>query len=395
MTIATETEAPPPIAGPVPSAWREVTAPWLADALATCPVFRGLELDGIEVESLGAGRGFAADLARIRLIGKLPAGAPETLIAKVAAERGETRDLLTEFGAYDREVRFYRELAPGAGIPVPRCYAAIHGEEGRFALLLEDLAPAEGGDQIQGASLERHEQVLRALAELHARWWNSDALLARSWLLADLDVERIRELFVAALDGFCEQIAPNCPSLARVARELGRMPQGYQLPKHPRPFTLVHGDFRLDNVFFPSPEGGRFGLVDWQTTAIGAPSADVASWLILSLRTEQRREQGRHLLAVYHRALSERGVTGYPLARLRVEIAFVILFQVMGLVISGSALALSEGRGRDLMHVLTQRVEAALDDLRVPFWLPWLRRLLIALGALRRWSSRLRGRGAG
>ena len=31
------------------------------------------------------------------------------------------------------------------------------------------------------------------------------------------------------------------------------------------PTTIVHGDYRLDNMFFASPQGGpEFAVIDWQ-----------------------------------------------------------------------------------------------------------------------------------
>src|SRR3546814_9805741 len=42
------------------------------------------------------------------------------------------------------------------------------------------------------------------------------------------------------------------------------------------PFSLVHGDYRLDNLLFPAAGDGGVA-VDWQTAAIGPPLRAVAS----------------------------------------------------------------------------------------------------------------------
>ena len=59
------------------------------------------------------------------------------------------------------EVRFYREIAPVAGVRVPACYQASETSDGTV-LVLEDLSAwPEGADPVAAAGV---------LAGLHARW---------------------------------------------------------------------------------------------------------------------------------------------------------------------------------------------------------------------------------
>ena len=46
--------------------------------------------------------------------------------------------------------------------------------------------------------------------------------------------------------------------------------------------SVVHGDYRLDNLLFPPP-GDDVVAVDWQTAAVGPPLRDVAYFLGTSL----------------------------------------------------------------------------------------------------------------
>lgn len=67
----------------------------------------------------------------------------------------------TLLAMFERELRFYREVAPEVGVRVPVCYEAQETESG-YRLVLEDLSAwAEGGDPVE---------VARALADLHRRW---------------------------------------------------------------------------------------------------------------------------------------------------------------------------------------------------------------------------------
>lgn len=64
-------------------------------------------------------------------------------------------------GMFERELRFYREVAPKVGVRVPGCYQAEETESG-CRLVLEDLSRwSEGADPVQVAAL---------LAGLHRRW---------------------------------------------------------------------------------------------------------------------------------------------------------------------------------------------------------------------------------
>ena len=77
----------------------------------------------------------------------------------------------------------------------------------------------------------------------------------------------------------------------------------------PDTVTLVHGDFRLDNMMFATPAGGYpLAVVDWQTLAVAFPGLDVAYFLGAGLRAGLRVEHERALLARYRAGLARHGV---------------------------------------------------------------------------------------
>ena len=123
-----------------------------------------------EFKRIGQGKGFAGQIARVRLRYDAPEpNAPATLIAKFATEHAPTREMLGEIDGYVREVRFYRELARDIGIGTPHCYFAHYdSDDGRFCLLLEDLAPARSADRDVGLNRRAGEARARA-ARRHAR----------------------------------------------------------------------------------------------------------------------------------------------------------------------------------------------------------------------------------
>src|SRR3546814_11036087 len=65
------------------------------------------------------------------------------------------------------------------------------------------------------------------------------------------------------------------------------------------PFSLVHGDYRLDNLLFPAVGDGVVA-VDWQTAAIGPPLRDVAYLLGTRLDPADRPSPAGAIVAGNH-----------------------------------------------------------------------------------------------
>ncbi len=76
------------------------------------------------------------------------------------------------------------------------------------------------------------------------------------------------------------------------------------------PFSVIHGDYRLDNPLF-DPATGEATAVDWQTAAIGPPLRDVAYFLGTSMRSEDRAAHEESLVRTYHAALLQSGLSMY------------------------------------------------------------------------------------
>ncbi len=83
----------------------------------------------------------------------------------------------------------------------------------------------------------------------------------------------------------------------------------------PAPFSVIHGDYRLDNLLF-DPVTGEVTAVDWQTAAIGPPLRDVAYFLGTSMRSEDRAAHEESLVGAYHSALLEHGIRTYSFDRM-------------------------------------------------------------------------------
>ncbi|MDZ4375418.1 MAG: hypothetical protein U1C74_28905, partial [Phenylobacterium sp.] len=150
---------------------------------------RALQDNGIDavVQSFTAkpvGTGQIGDSVRFKLDFARPVeGAPSSLVGKFPSADPDSFNAGVMLGNYAREVRFYQRLAATALVSTPRVYAAeVEDATGEFILLMEDLAPAEQGDQLLGVTLDQAGQVVDEAARLHASHWADEALEDLPWV---------------------------------------------------------------------------------------------------------------------------------------------------------------------------------------------------------------------
>ena len=229
---------------------------------------------------------------------------PASVVLKVAASDPVSRQTGHALGLYEREVRFYSELAPRLGGPVAHCYHASYDpESGAFALLIDDASPAEVGNELQGASTANATLALTELARLHAPLIGSETLAEADWLNRETPVNQ--ELITALYAGFDDRYGDAITDGQRdVCRRLVDAFDAYAAQESGRLKGLVHGDYRLDNMLFGRPGSLReLTVVDWQTVTWGPAMTDVAYFLGCALPTEVRRTHYDELLTAYHRGL--------------------------------------------------------------------------------------------
>lgn len=236
-------------------------------------------------------------------------GTTRSVIVKLASTDPTSRATGVAMRNYEREVRFYAELAPTVDIRVPSCFHAEWREEdGSFVLVLEDLAPARQGDQVAGCTVEEAEAAVVELGRLHGPRWGDPALDEVAWLSrrAPGDVERLAGLYRTLWPGFAASVGRLLPDhLVALGERVAEVLDPWLSGRVP-PFTVLHGDFRLDNLLFGTADG-RVGAVDWQTPAHGPGWADLAYFLGTSLTVPDRRASERHLVARYVEVLAEEG----------------------------------------------------------------------------------------
>ena len=236
--------------------------------------------------------------------------APLTLAGKFAAADPTSRATAAMLGLYAREVNFYRELAPQLPVRTPQVHFAQMAEDDTaFCLLFEDLGPARGGNQIAGCGIADARAAIRQAAALHAPSWHNPAILGRAWLQPDPEAAaRVKALYPQAQAVFRERYAdvlePEymalCEALAEHTAATDRTPECV---------SLVHGDFRLDNLLFDIKGGAEsVAVLDWQTLGIGNGLTDVGYFLGCGIGDGLRRAHEAELLELYCAEMTARGV---------------------------------------------------------------------------------------
>lgn len=295
---------------PIADTPRALTAAWLSDALRSSGRLESGAVVAVDATPVGTGQ--MCDSIRLTLRYDTDTDAPSTLIAKLPAADETSRATALALRSYENEVRFYQQLAAHLPIRTPAVhYADIDVDTASFILLLEDMAPARQGDQLAGCSPAVAAIAVDELVKLHAPRWNDPTLASIEWLHRDRDASRqfMLMLLPGLWAGFRERYAAELGPAVHTAGSalFGRLEQ--YLVTGTQPWSIVHGDYRLDNLLFdPSPGGVPITVVDWQTCTHGAPLQDVAYFIGAGLLPEQRRAEETDLVRRYHAGLLTAGV---------------------------------------------------------------------------------------
>lgn len=341
--------APAPVA--LPSG---LTTSWLSAAL-------GREVSDVTATAVGTGQMGAC--YRLELSGEL--GLPATVLAKLPTADAATRSFL--HGSYGIEVTFYRLLLPGLEVRAPAAYYAAISEDpeqrGTFTLLLEDLAPAEQGDQIAGCTPAQAAAAVENIAGLHAPRWSDGTLLDVDGLA--LPREEDSATLDAILPGAVDAVVARLGDLlddddVDVLRTVTPYAGAWSLARQDR-FGLVHGDYRLDNLMF-HPDG-RVWAVDWQTLSLGLPIRDVAFNLSTGLTSDLRRSHERDLVGSYHRRLVALGVEDYPAEECWDDYCFAMLQGPLIAVLGCAYSSTPTDRGDRMFAAMISRSAQAIRDL--------------------------------
>ena len=292
-----------PIEVPVLRTADDLTAAWLQASLGTGAIA------GFGVEQIGTGQMSRNYRVSIDYESESKDG-PGSVVLKTASPDETSRETGVRLGIYEREIRFYRELAPLLGGPLAGCHvAAFQPEGGWFTLLLEDAAPAVQGDQIAGCTVDEAQLAVHELARLHAPVFGNPELGVTPWLNQPnpLGQAVMGPLLGVFLERYGDRVSAEHQD---VCRRFVASLDDWTAERRP-PLGLVHGDYRLDNMLFGAAGAQhRFVVVDWQTVGWGSAMTDLSYFLGASLKLEDRRACEQALVGEYFEQLEAHGVRG-------------------------------------------------------------------------------------
>jgi hypothetical protein len=214
----------------------------------------------------------------------------QTIVAKFSADREDLRIAAKRAGIFEREVNFYRHIAPVLKCRIPKCFGSwFDVETAEFLILMESIDADPSVNQIKGLSFEQALTVVGELAALHipasevekfgefvmpasseARRTNQRLFVANGWeKLRDLVPQRHYNSL--SPDEMADRLVAGIDHLAA------------------QPYFLLHGDARPDNLLF-SRDSESVALVDWQGLMFGPREWDLGYFLAQGLRTEDRRQ---------------------------------------------------------------------------------------------------------
>jgi hypothetical protein len=356
---------------PVPNSVAEISAPWLEDALRTADGLVDERIAHIEVRPIGAGVGFLSSVAAVNLTYERPCpGAPASVVVKLEPVAGVFRDAERQSGAFEREVRFYRDVSRHAGARVPQCYFALSSTEGSV-LVLEDLTHLQCGDQVRGM---RHSEVVatvRQIGRLHANYWNNERLNALDWL-PDHD-QFWREGYEDNWSDFAREYEVRIGSegLALGERVLHHFDWLKQQVAD-RPSVLIHSDLRADNVILGA-QGTQDAsvILDWQLITKSMAAIDPTRLFGGSEPASQRKGHHLEVFAAWHETLLSAGVSNYEFDEALTDFKLGALYNLLVPVKAhGFSSSFTDARAYQLLDAATERIFVSAIELDAQSMLP-------------------------
>lgn len=303
-----------PAPAPLISTPDEATPEWLTAALiGSGRVPAGARIISTHATTIGNGK--VGQNVRFLLTWESATAAdlPASIVGKFASDDPTSRQAGLMTGTYVREANFYQQLGDRVAMSVPRCHVAeLDLATGAFVLLFDDITPADTGDQITGCSVDDASLAMEELARLHAGFWGDNSIEDDAWLLPRLqNADGLALLYGMFVEGFVERFGDQLsPTAAEVVARFTPLVGAWVGTDAGQATTLLHGDYRLENMLFGRGPGvPPLTTVDWQTPNLGAGPSDAAYFLGGGLDIELRRDHERDLLEVYRQGLVAGGVT--------------------------------------------------------------------------------------
>jgi hypothetical protein len=295
----------------LPRAIADVDAAWMTNVLRTSgAIGDATVVANMVVEPFAVGAGLLSLLYHASLGYSGGEHGPATLIVKLPTTVPTQRGIADSLGFYPREIKFYRELAPRTPVATPTVYAAMIDEGSTdFVVVMEDLSHHESPDQRVGATWEQAVAAIDAMAGLHAHWHEHEELDDFSDVFLPMDnpgyLHGLPPLFAAGWPNAQVHGADYLTADLLAFGDRYGDHLAFMLASSASPATLVHGDWRLDNLFY---KGDQVTVIDFQITGLGSGVYDLAYFVSQSVDPAVRAGREDELIDRYVAQLAANGL---------------------------------------------------------------------------------------
>lgn len=268
----------------------------------------------------------------------------------------------------------------------PTVYFGAHGGFGRYILLMEDMAPAACGDQVKGSTFAEARLALKTVAGLHARFFNKVGTSEETydWPRRSHDPEYwnlVRDVYLKAAAvltderyEFFDLASEDFPIINELLDlfdsekideiNLERQNNFKEMnPDSQFSSTLIHGDFRADNIFFRDNDG-HIKVLDYQTTREDHCAFDLAYFIYGSLTKETRKRHEMELIQFYFDEMRRLG-TDLTMEELLLRYQRSLEACFFMIVIGQKDCMVEDNRAKLLIASMYERLEDTMADWNV------------------------------
>ena len=297
----------------------DITLQWLDEALHESGLLEENHLRTLTQLPLGVGSGNMSLLTKLAVTYERDdEKLPKTMIIKIPTTFASARDIGNQLNAYERETRFYIDIADKIPMRTPKLiFGASDKETDTYILILEDCSRFALIDQIKGLDTKVSELIAVKLADFHAAWWNKKGLSSFTWLPRPRGQEiqstvNILRTTIETCDKSDEfkNLLPRggweaCQKISERADLLVQSITDSNL-------TIIHSDFRSDNLFIDNnTPADPLVVFDWQMVQISRGIFDLSYLFGASIDIEIRRKIERNIIKIYYERLQHNGIKSY------------------------------------------------------------------------------------
>lgn len=390
---------------PIPTSVEEITTEWLTGALTRSGVLSGNAVRSVTSSIIGDDVGYMGILARLSIEYDRPDDSlPSTMVAKIPTQVAKNKMIMEAFWNFERENRLYEEILHQLPLRTPRCYysdfdqgkgqqwmdsayrrygilpASLVGLyfiyvgiknvrlKRRYILLLEDYGGFEQIDQRDGCCLDDAKMVMKPLGLAHATFWESAQLKQKYWLKDHSNFSNMMSFLSGRALPVFKKIYPEKlnQTVLEVFDWLKNNHKKLDEFSKTRPHTLIHTDYRLDNIFF-NRDKNEVAVIDWQASCPGMGLFDPCFFFLNNGSRPFTAGEAEAMITIYHQGLVEGGVSNYSIDDCMADYPFGFLLALRYvMIIAGGIEVKKDPNAKLLIGLWLDRMKPLIEALDLP-----------------------------